>query len=55
MAKLTAIKIPNAKGGRSIAGYKISLPKVEMEKNGFKEGDELELQIKKKEVRIRLK
>lgn len=52
MAKLTAIKVTKANGEKLIAGYKVALPKVEMEKCGFKEGDELEVIIKKGEVRI---
>lgn len=52
MAKLTAIKVTKAKGDKAIAGYKVALPKSEMEKCGFKEGDELDVIIKKGEVRI---
>lgn len=52
MAKLTAIKVTKAKGEKAIAGYKIALPKVEMERCGFQEGDELKIMIKRGEVRI---
>lgn len=55
MAKLTAIKVTKAKGDKAIAGYKIALPKIEMERCGFAEGDELEVIIKKGEVRIKKK
>lgn len=52
MAKLTAIKVTKANGEKLIAGYKVALPKVEMEKCGFKEGDNLKVSIKRGEVRI---
>lgn len=52
MAKLTAIKVTKANGEKLIAGYKVALPKVEMEKCGFKEGDDLKVSIKRGEVRI---
>lgn len=52
MAKLTAIKISKADGSKIIAGYKIALPKVELEKCGFKEGDELKVKVKKEGIRI---
>lgn len=52
MAKLTAIKIAKVDGNKTVAGYKVALPKIEMEKCGFKEGDNLKVAIKKGEVRI---
>lgn len=52
MAKLTAIKVTKANGEKLIAGYKVALPKVEMEKCGFQEGDDLKVSIKRGEVRI---
>lgn len=52
MAKLTAIKVTKANGEKLIAGYKIALPKVELEKCGFKEGDELKVEVKKEGIRI---
>jgi len=55
MPKLTTIKVTKADGGKLIAGYRVTLPKVEMERCGFAEGDELEVVIKKGEVRIKKK
>lgn len=52
MAKLIASKQTKANGDKFIAGYKVALPKVEMEKCGFKEGDDLKVEIKKGVVRI---
>lgn len=52
MAKLTAIKSTKADGSKTIAGYKIALPKVELEKCGFKEGDELKVVVNKEVIRI---
>lgn len=52
MAKLTATKVKLATGKYLISGYKVALPKLEMEKCGFKAGDELELSFKKGLVRI---
>lgn len=52
MAKLTASKVTKANGEKLIAGYKIALPKVELEKCGFKEGDELKVEVKKEGIRI---
>lgn len=52
MAKLTAIKGTKANGDKIIAGYRVALPKVAMERCGFKEGDELKVTIKRGEVRI---
>lgn len=54
MAKLSAVKIPKT-NGKMIAGYRVTLPKLEMERCGFAEGDELEVIIKKGEVRIKKK
>lgn len=51
MARLSAIKIPKT-NGKMTAGYRISLPKVELEKNGFQEGDELDIKISKGTIRI---
>lgn len=52
MAKLIASRQTKANGEKFIAGYKISLPKVQMERCGFKEGDDLKVEIKKGVVRI---
>ena len=52
MAILTAIKVTKANGDKLIAGYKVALPKVELEKCGFKEGDKLKVDIKKGVIRI---
>ena len=52
MARLTASKVTKANGEKLIAGYKIALPKVELEKCGFKEGEELKVSVKKGEIRI---
>lgn len=53
MAKLIASRTSKVNGDKIIAGYRIALPKVEMEKNGFREGDDLKVEIKKGEVRIK--
>lgn len=37
MAKLTAVKGIKKDGKTVIAGYKVALPKIELEKCGFKE------------------
>lgn len=50
---LTATRITKADGSKAIAGYKIALPKTEMERCGFKERDELNVTISKGEVRIK--
>ena len=55
MAKLTATKVKLATGKYLISGYKVALPKLEMERCGFQEGDELEVTIRKGEVRIKQK
>lgn len=55
MAKLCAIKVPKVNGEKIIAGYRIALPKSEMEKCGFKENDVLDVYIEKGEIRIRKK
>lgn len=52
MAKLTAIKVTKANGDKLVAGYKIALPKVELENCGFKEGQNLKVRISKSEIRI---
>lgn len=52
MAKLTATKVKLATGKHLISGYKVALPKTEMEKCGFKAGDELSITYRKGEVRI---
>jgi len=56
MVKLSAIKnVTKANGEKTIAGYRVALPKLEMERCGFQEGDDLEVTIKKGEVRIKKK
>ena len=52
-AILTATKITKADGSKAIAGYKIALPKTEMERCGFKERDKLNVTISEGEVRIK--
>lgn len=52
MAKLTAVKGIKKDGKTVVAGYKIALPKLELEKCGFKEGEELKVAITKGEIRI---
>ena len=52
-ARLTATKVTRADGTKAIAGYKIALPKVEMERCGFKDKDELQVSIKEGEIRIK--
>lgn len=52
MAKVTAIKGTKANGDKVIAGYKVALRKIDMEKCGFKEGDIVKVEYKKGEVRI---
>lgn len=53
IAILTATKVTRADGTKAIAGYKIAFPKVELERCGFKEGDELQVTIKEGEIRIK--
>lgn len=55
MAKLTATKVKLASGKYLTSGYKVALPKIEMEKCGFKEGDEIEIKISKRTVLIKKK
>lgn len=55
MAKLTATKVKLASGKYLISGYKIALQKLEMERCGFHEGDNLEISYRKGEVRIKKK
>lgn len=52
MAILTAVKGIKKDGKTVVAGYKIAFPKIEMEKCGFKAGDELTITYKEGEVRI---
>lgn len=52
MAKLTATKVTKADGNKLVAGYKVALPKTELERYGFKEGDELKVTVEKGEIRI---
>lgn len=52
MAKLTATRSLKANGEKIIGGYKISLPKIDTEKSGFKAGDELKISFRKGEIRI---
>ena len=42
-------------GGRLIGGYKISLTKTKVERAGFKNGDEVEIEYKKDKIIIRKK
>lgn len=53
IAILTATKITKADGSKAIAGYKIALPKTEMERCGFKVGDKLRVTFKEGEVHIK--
>jgi hypothetical protein len=39
--------------GKPYFKYKINIPEKELEKAGFKEGDELEAEAKKGEIRLR--
>lgn len=55
MAKLMPIKSYNSKGERVIAGYRVALQKVLVERCGFKEGDILKIDYKKGEIRIKKK
>jgi len=41
--------------GKKYPKYEVVLPKDAIEKSGFKEGDELEAEAKKGEVRLRRK
>ena len=53
MAKLIASKQTKANGDKFIAGYKVSLPKTQMERCGFHEGDDLVITYKREEIRIK--
>ena len=55
MAKLIPSKQTKANGDKFIAGYKVSLAKTEMERCGFKSGDDLDIIYKEGEVRIKKK
>lgn len=48
--RLTANKVTLASGAKLVNGYKIMLAKSEVEKAGFKAGDELEAQYKKDRI-----
>ena len=48
--RLTANKVTLASGVKLVNGYKIMLAKSEVEKAGFKAGDELEAQYKKDRI-----
>ena len=52
-AILTATKVTKADGTKAIAGYKIALPKLDMERCGFQEGDKVYVEINEKEVHIK--
>lgn len=52
MAKLTAIKNIKKDNQTIIAGYKVALRKLEMERCGFQEGDELDVKYHKDKVVI---
>ena len=53
--KLIPTCIYKADGTRLINGYKVTLSKIECEKNGFKAGDELEAIFKNNEITIKKK
>lgn len=53
--KLQPTNVYKADGTRLINGYKVTLSKVECEKNGFKAGDELEVIFKNNEIKIKKK
>ena len=44
-----------AKSGEDYYKYEVILPKEAVEKAGFKEGDELEVEAKKGEVKLKMK
>lgn len=48
--KLVATKVSLASGGRLINGYKITLAKTEVEKAGFKAGDNFKAEFKKDSI-----
>jgi len=52
MPKLTPIKHFKKDGNTITAGYKVALRKLDTERCGFREGDELEITYKKEEIRI---
>lgn len=53
MARLTSKYEYRKNGSRNIKGYLISLPKVELEKNGFNSDTEVSIEIKKNEIIIK--
>lgn len=53
MPRIIATKTTLADGSKIIAGYKVALQKVEMERCGFKAGDEVKVTYSKGEVRIK--
>lgn len=55
MAKLTATKGIKKNGETIVAGYKVALRKLDTERCGFQEGDDLEIVYKKEEIRIKKK
>lgn len=48
--KLVATKVTLASGGKLINGYKVTLAKTEVEKAGFKAGDEFKAEFKKDSI-----
>lgn len=53
--KLTANKVTLASGNKLINGYKIMLTKSDVEKAGFKAGDELKAIYKENEIILKKK
>lgn len=53
--KLTANKVTLASGDKLINGYKIMLAKSEVEKAGFKAGDEFEPEYKSDKIILKKK
>lgn len=53
--KLQPTYVYKASGLRLINAYKITLSKVELEKSGFKAGDELEAKFEKEKIVIKKK
>ena len=50
--KINATYTNLVNGGRLIGGYKVSLTKSKVEKSGFKNGDEVNIEYKKDKIII---
>lgn len=53
--KINAVYTPLVNGGKIIGGYKISLTKSQVEKSGFQNGEDVEIEYKKGKIIIKKK